>query len=75
MKAIDVKKIASWEKSSFVFSEWRVTFNSLRAKIDVVYRPPYSEAHPITAGVFFEEFGSYLETIFLSPETYSSWRQ
>lgn len=45
-KAIDVKMIAAREKLSFEFSEWRVSFNS------------YSEAHPITARVFFEEFGS-----------------
>ena len=51
------------------FSEWRVSFNSLRAKLVVVYRPPYSEAHPITPRVFLEELGSYLETIILSPES------
>ena len=68
-KAIDVIKIAAREKSSFEFSEWRVSFNSLRAKLVVGYRPPYSEAHPITPRVFFEEFGSYLETIILSPES------
>ena len=51
------------------FSEWRVSFNSLRAKLVVVYRPPYSEAHPITPRVFLEEFGSYLETIIISPES------
>ena len=51
------------------FSEWRVSFNSLKAKLVVVYRSPYSEAHPITPRVFFEEFGSYLETIILSPES------
>ena len=68
-KAIDVKKITAGEKLSFEFSEWRVSFNSLRAKLVVVYRPPYSEAHPITPRVFLEEFGSYLETIILSPES------
>ena len=68
-KAIDVKKIAAGEKSSFEFSEWRVSFNSLRAKLVVVYRPPYSEKHPIKPRVFFGEFGSYLETIILSPES------
>ena len=62
-KAIDVKKIAAGQKSSFEFSEWRVSFASLRAKLVVVYRPPYSEAHSITPGIFFEEFGSYLETV------------
>ena len=53
-KAIDVKKnCCRGEKSSFEFSEWRVSYNSLRAKLVVVYRPPYSEAHPITPRVFF----------------------
>ena len=68
-KAIDVKKIAVGEKSSFGFSEWHVGFNSLRAKLVVVYHPQYSEAHPIAPRVFFEEFGSYLETVTLSPES------
>ena len=68
-KAIDVKKIAAGEKSSFEFSEWRVSFNSLRAKLVVGNRPPYSEKHPITPRVFFGEFGSYLETVILSPES------
>ena len=68
-RAIDVKKIAAGEKSPFEFSEWRVSFNSLRAKLVVGYHPPYSEAHPITPRVFFEEFGSYLEIIILSPES------
>ena len=64
-----MKKIAAGDNLSFEFSEWRVSFNSLRAKLVVVYRPPYSEAHPITPRVFLEEFGSYLETIILSPES------
>ena len=64
-----MKKIAAGEKSSFEFSEWRVSFNSLRAKLVVGNRPPYSEKHPITPRVFFGEFGSYLETVILSPES------
>ena len=64
-----MKKIAAGEKSSFKFSEWRVRFNSLRAKLVIVYSPPYSEAQPISPRVFFEKFGSCLETIILSPES------
>lgn len=37
-------------------------FDSLRAKL-VIYRPPYSQALPITARVFFEGFASYLKSI------------
>ena len=53
----------------FEFSEWRLGFNSLRAKLVIIYRPPYSQAHPITARVFFEEFASYLKSIILSAES------
>ena len=50
-------------------SEWRVTYKSLRAELIIIYRPPYSQAHPIATRVFFEEFSSYLESIILSPES------
>ena len=63
-KAIDVKKIAAGEKSSFEFSEWRVSFNSLRAKLVVVYRPPYSEAHPITPRVFLRSLALISRQLF-----------
>ena len=64
-RAINVNKISPGEKSSFELSEWQVSFNSLRANLVVVDRPLYSEAHPITPHVFFEEFGSYLKTIII----------
>ena len=34
----------------------------------IVYRPPYSEDHPITAGVFFHEFAEYLESVVMSSD-------
>ena len=34
----------------------------------IVYRPPYSEDHPINAGVFFHEFAEYLESIVMSSD-------
>ena len=33
-----------------------------------MYRPPYSEDHPITAGVFFHEFAEYLESVVMSSD-------
>ena len=65
---IDVKKIDSGEKTSFEFSEWRVTYTSFSAKLIIIYRSLYSQAHPVTPRVFFEEFSSYLESVILSPE-------
>ena len=34
----------------------------------IVYRTPYSEDHPINAGVFFHEFAEYLESIVISSD-------
>ena len=56
-KQLQVKHIESGEKSLFEFLEWRVMHQSLRAKLIIVYRPPYSAEHPVTPRVFFEEFG------------------
>ena len=55
-------------RTSFEFSEWRVTYTSFRAKLIIIYRPPYSQAHPATPRVFFKEFSSYLKSVILSPE-------
>ena len=37
-------------------------------KIIGIYRPPYSEANPVSANVFFDEFSAYLENIVMCPE-------
>jgi exonuclease III len=29
----------------------------------IVYRTPYSAAHPVTTGVFLEEFSEFLESV------------
>ena len=39
---------------------------SLRLRLVVVYRPPYSAAHPVTSSTFFPEFSEYLESLVLS---------
>ena len=36
-------------------------------RIIAVYRPPYSEAHPVTANMFFDEFANYLENVVMCP--------
>ena len=47
--------------NSFEFSEWKVEFESLRVRLVIIYRMPYSQAHPVTPKVFFQELSSYLE--------------
>ena len=51
-KYINVRNVSSDEKTSFEASEWLDSFRSTPAHTLIVYRPPYSEDHPITAGVF-----------------------
>lgn len=34
-----------------------------------VYQPPYSLAHPVLSGLFFDELSDYLENILMCPET------
>lgn len=67
-EGINVSNVYSDEKTSFEVSEWLVSFKSTRVRIVIVYRPPYSEDHPITAGVFFHEFAEYLESVVMSSD-------
>ena len=39
---------------------------SLQLRLVIVYRPPYSAAHPVTSSTFFPEFSEYLESLVLS---------
>ena len=57
------------EMKSFEYSEWNVCIHKRNIKLVALYRPPYSEAHPVLPNIFFEEFSNYLETIVMSPES------
>ena len=65
---IDVSKIDAGEKTSFEFSEWSLDTNSFRARLSIIYRPPYSNLHPVSLKTFFDEFASYMESIILTSE-------
>ena len=58
---ISVSQNAAGEFQSFEYSEWNITSSSHRFRLIIIYRPPYSDAHPITTGVFLTEFSDYLE--------------
>ncbi len=58
---------SAFEKDSFECTEWTVTLDNSRINIIVVYRTPYSLAHPVTEAVFLEEFSEYLETVLVLP--------
>ena len=67
-EGINVSNVYSDEKTSFEVSEWLVSFGPTRVRTFIVYRPPYSEDYPITAGVFFHEFAEYLESVVMSSD-------
>ena len=51
------------------FSEWIILGQgSRKTRIVIVYRLQYFSNHPVTTGVFFEEFYDYLGSIILSSE-------
>ena len=67
--SLGVKKVDAGEKESFEFSEWIVTsLSSHNLRVIIIYRPPYSNEHKVSANVFFTEFSTYLESILLSKE-------
>ncbi|XP_022791543.1 uncharacterized protein LOC111330846 [Stylophora pistillata] len=65
---LDAKKMDGGERRSFEFFEWTLRYGSNSLRIAVIYRIPYSQAHPVTTSVFFDEFITYLESIIMSPE-------
>ncbi|XP_068741951.1 uncharacterized protein [Montipora capricornis] len=67
-ETIDTRKVDSGERRSFEFCEWILKYGSGKLRVIVIYRPPYSAAHPVTSGVFLDEFSVYLESVVMSPE-------
>ena len=59
---LTVKKGEAAELRSFEFSEWEIKAETDRIHLIIIYRTPYSEAHPVTTSVFLEEFSTSLET-------------
>ena len=64
-EAIAVTKIDDGEKESFKFSEWKITSGSFKPRLVILYRPPYSEEHPVSTATFFNEFSAFMESIIL----------
>ena len=56
-ETLPVEKVTSATLNSFEFS--------LPVKLIIIYRPPYSRAHPIPIGTFFAELIDYLESVIL----------
>ena len=50
--------------------EWKVHSGSQRISLIIIYRPPYSEARPVTTAMFHAEFAKYLESVVLSVDLF-----
>ena len=66
--SLDLSFFDGGEKSSFKFSEWKLSVHGRIIKLAVVYCSPYSKEHPVPASIFFQEFSAFLETTVLCPE-------
>ena len=53
---------------SFEYSEWIVKVHDRSMRHIIVYQPPYSSLHPVSASVFFYEFSQFLENVVMCPE-------
>ena len=69
-ESLNVKKIDAGVSArySYEFSEWIVKSGWYSIRIAIIYRPPYSERHPVTTNVFLTEFPDYLESLLLCKE-------
>ena len=63
---INVSKLETVSRISFEPSEYLVCTGSLRFRLAIIYRPPYSVNHPVTVNSFIDEFSEYLESVILS---------
>ena len=57
----------SQQQQSFESSKWNIVACARSTKFVIVYRPPYSETHPVTTNVFMQEFSVFLENLVLCP--------
>ena len=52
------------------FFEWKLKSKNIDFIILIVYRPPYSKQHPISANIFFEEFQNHLNKLIQIPQEF-----
>ena len=45
-----------------------MSFPDFNLRLVIIYRPPFSETHPMPMSTFFTEFSDYLEAVILSTE-------
>ena len=66
--SLNITLSESHQQQSFESSEWNIVACGRSTKFVIVYRPPYSEAHPVPTSAFMQEFSVFLENLVLCPE-------
>ena len=61
--SLGLQKISGGQKRSFEYSEYSVKLDNRKCHLHAIYRPPYSEGHPVNVSVFCDEFADYLESV------------
>ena len=68
-ESINVEKVSVAGKGSIEASEWLVNpAATTHLRVVIVYRPPYSVKHPVSASTFITEFSNYLKSLVMSSE-------
>ena len=62
---LDVQQVLAGEKRSFEFACYHVSLKSFQLKLVNIYRPPYSDAHPVSMSVFTSEFNEFIQEYLL----------
>ena len=65
--SVNVSAINGKEKKSFEYSVWIAKVHDRLMRHIVLYRPPYSSLHPVSAPVFFNEFSQFLKNVVMCP--------
>ena len=60
---LTVTKGDATELRSFEYSEWHIKSETDQVYLIIIYRTPYSAAHPVTTHAFFDEFSVFLESV------------
>ena len=55
--------VNSGETTSFEFAVWKIALQCSTWLFHVIYRAPYSQAHPVTSDLFFQQLSDYLESV------------
>ena len=61
--SIKIKVVCKGDKGSFEYGIWKASMKSVTLTVIVIYRPPYSQVHPVTVNTFLTDFAEFLTNV------------